>query len=102
MADKIYCNSDSDVLKNKMGIRSKEMLQCQERRLTMLRILHPFREGNGRSQREFIRALALHIGYVVNFAKVSKEEMIRASEDSFLCDYGRMERLFSKCIRQRN
>lgn len=64
--------------------------------------LHPFREGNGRSQREFIRTLALHGGYVVNFARVGKEEMIRASQDSFLCDYERMEQLFCKCIRQKN
>lgn len=62
--------------------------------------LHPFREENGRSQREFIRTLALHIGYVINFAKVSKEEMLKASKDSFLCDYGKMEQLFKKCINQ--
>ena len=62
--------------------------------------LHPFREGNGRSQREFIRTLALHIGYVINFAKVSKEEMLKASKDFFLCDYGKMEQLFKKCINQ--
>ena len=62
--------------------------------------LHPFREENGRSQREFIRTLTLHIGYVINFAKVSKEEMLKASKDSFLCDYGKMEQLFKKCINQ--
>ena len=28
--------------------------------------LHPFREGNGRTQREFIRVLALEKGYVLN------------------------------------
>lgn len=63
--------------------------------------LHPFREGNGRCQREFIRILALHAGYVINFAKVSREEMQKASEDSFLCRYNSMEQLFSKCIRKR-
>ena len=28
--------------------------------------LHPFREGNGRTQREFIRLLALQKGYMIN------------------------------------
>jgi cell filamentation protein len=28
--------------------------------------LHPFREGNGRAQREFIRTLALEKGYTLN------------------------------------
>lgn len=30
-----------------------------------LTAIHPFREGNGRSQREFFRELALHAGYVI-------------------------------------
>lgn len=64
--------------------------------------LHPFREGNGRSQREFIRTLTLHNGYVINFAKVSREEMIKASESSFLCEYTEMEKLFSRCLRKKN
>lgn len=64
--------------------------------------LHLFREGNGRSQREFIRTLAIHNGYVINFAKVSREEMLKASEDSFLCDYKKMEKLFFRCIRKKN
>jgi cell filamentation protein len=60
--------------------------------------LHPFREGNGRTQREFIRELALANGYAIHFAAVSEEEMLRASIDSFMCDYSRMENLFRKCI----
>lgn len=31
--------------------------------------LHPFREGNGHSQREFIRSLALKNGYLIYFEK---------------------------------
>lgn len=63
--------------------------------------LHPFREGNGRSQREFIRSLALKNGYIVNFSKISEEEMLKASQESFLCDYDAMEELFDKCVCRR-
>lgn len=63
--------------------------------------LHPFREGNGRCQREFIRCLALHNGYVINFVNTDKDEMLEASRESFLCEYGAMERLFRKCLRKR-
>ena len=63
--------------------------------------LHPFREGNGRSQREFIRCLALHNGYVINFVNVGKNEMLEASRESFLCEYEAMESLFRKCLRKR-
>lgn len=60
--------------------------------------LHPFREGNGRAQREFIRSLALKNLYVIKFDRSSEEEMISASKKSFLCDYDLMEKLFAKCV----
>ena len=34
--------------------------------LSELNVLHPYREGNGRTTREFIRELALKNGYVLN------------------------------------
>lgn len=60
--------------------------------------LHPFREGNGRTQREFIRELALKRGYVIRFARISRDEMMEASRESFLCRYEKMERLFWKAL----
>lgn len=39
MSDMIYCYPNSDVLKNKIGIRNKEQFERLEKRLTMLRIL---------------------------------------------------------------
>ena len=35
--------------------------------LSELNKIHPFREGNGRTIREFIRQLAMHSGYIINF-----------------------------------
>ncbi len=64
--------------------------------------LHPFREGNGRSQREFIRSLALKNGYIVNFERISSEDMTKASMESFLCDYAEMERIFNICVYKRS
>lgn len=63
--------------------------------------LHPFREGNGRSQREFIRSLALKNGYLIHFDRISKSKMISASQKSFLCDYRDMERIFARCVENR-
>jgi cell filamentation protein len=34
--------------------------------LDNINFLHPFREGNGRTQREFIRTLALQKGFLLN------------------------------------
>ncbi len=45
--------------------------------------IHPFREGNGRSQREFIRSLALHAGHPLTWANLTPEENNEASRISF-------------------
>jgi cell filamentation protein len=45
--------------------------------------LHPFRGGNGRAQREFIRELAMEAGYEIAWDLVTQEEMFAASVASF-------------------
>ncbi len=44
-----------------------------------LNILHPFREGNGRTQRIYMEQLAKNAGFVLDLSKVNKESMIQAS-----------------------
>ena len=44
-----------------------------------LNIIHPFREGNGRSIREFIRLMAKRMGYDLNWGNVDKEKLLEAS-----------------------
>lgn len=63
-----------------------------------INILHPFREGNGRSQREYIVQFAYHLGYWLNFSQTSQQEMIEASEQS--SRYAD-NRLFEKMIFER-
>lgn len=69
--------------------------------LSEINVIHPFREGNGRTQRLFIEYLAEANGYVLDFDKVSKEEMIPASAESFACRYKLMNKLFQKIIEPR-
>ncbi|MGN0194051.1 MAG: Fic/DOC family protein [Pseudoramibacter sp.] len=66
--------------------------------LSEINAIHPFREGNGRTQRAFIELLAAHNGFELSFSAASKEEMLTASKASFLCDYQLMEKLIKKCI----
>lgn len=60
--------------------------------------LHPFREGNGRSQREFIRELALNAGWIIDWHKINPDEMLKASISSFDVSNQMMEKLLSKAI----
>lgn len=50
--------------------------------LTELNVLHPFREGNGRVQREFIRCLALESGNSINWANIEAPEVLDAMIES--------------------
>jgi cell filamentation protein len=52
--------------------------------LGTLNAVHPFREGNGRTQREFVRGLAHKNGYWIDWSKVSREELYKASDASFM------------------
>ena len=45
--------------------------------------IHPFRDGNGRAQREFIRELAAQAGFVIDWSRVSRIQMMAASLASF-------------------
>lgn len=63
--------------------------------LSEINALHPFREGNGRAQRLFIEYLAENAGYRVDFSQVTDKQMIEASSASFLCDYAKMNEIFT-------
>ena len=64
--------------------------------LSEINVLHPFREGNGRTQRLFIEYLALNAGYRVDFSDVTPEEMIIASAESFACNYEKINSMFER------
>ena len=64
--------------------------------LSEINVLHPFREGNGRTQRLFIEYLANIAGYKVDFSDVSAQEMIVASADSFACEYDKINTMFKR------
>jgi cell filamentation protein len=62
-----------------------------------LNAIHPFREGNGRTQRIFMEALANEAGHKLDFSVVSRERMIQASIQGNENDDARMmRRLFAE------
>lgn len=66
-----------------------------------LNAIHPFRDGNGRRQREFIRQLALRSGYSLDWSRVTREQMYEASHRSFKAgDHGGLERVLEAALRK--
>jgi cell filamentation protein len=64
--------------------------------LSELNVLHPFREGNGRTQRIFIEYLAKIAGFEVDFTSVTPEENLKASVDSYYKEYCTMHKMFER------
>lgn len=64
-----------------------------------LNALHPFREGNGRTQREFARLVCLKCGYDFDLSCTCQAEMLQASILSFnKGDSSGFIKIFSKAI----
>jgi len=47
--------------------------------MSELNMIHPFREGNGRSIREFIRELAMNCNYIINWSLIKEEALLEAT-----------------------
>ena len=79
------------------GLKKEDLAKRLAYYLSELNVLHPFREGNGRTTREFIRQLALKNGYKLNLGKVLPQEMLKASIESII-DTTHLEKLLNECL----
>ena len=74
-----------DELKNENYLADLDKEKFAERLtyyMAELNVLHPFREGNGRTTREFIRQLALKNGYNLNLSEFDAKDILNASIES--------------------
>jgi len=62
--------------------------------------VHPFREGNGRAQREFIRELCVRNGWMLDWTQVSREQMVEASRRSLRVDNAALEEVLRLALRE--
>ena len=80
-------------------VSQKSVLACRlSYYMSEINAVHPFREGNGRTQRLFITYLARRQGWDLQFANVQPQDMIDASYNSFLGDYDLMDNLIDSCL----
>lgn len=99
-----YIEEELDILLNKLkqenylqGLDKHKLAQRLAYYLSELNVLHPFREGNGRANREFIRQLALKNGYILNLKKVSPKQTLQASIESIV-DTTKLENIIEECL----
>lgn len=66
--------------------------------LAELNAIHPFREGNGRTQLSFLTLLAEQAGHPLNLEKLDPTEMLDATIMSFGGDEGALARLLTSLL----
>jgi cell filamentation protein len=63
-----------------------------------LNVIHPFREGNGRTQRILFEQIIINAGFAVDWWLVKDAAWIPANIDAVTCDYRGLEAIFERCI----
>ena len=89
-------------LKRKRYLRDlsqKEFAADAAHFLSELNAIHPFREGNGRTQLTFLALLADRAGHPLHLESMDSEEALRAMIRSFAGDEKSLVRLIEKLVR---
>ena len=60
--------------------------------------LHPFREGNGRTQRLYFKQLCKKAGYDLEFHKTQKNALVKADIAAFNCEYSLLIEILNDII----
>lgn len=100
-----YISANIDILLNKIDIENLKRISIDEKLkkisyyMTELNVLHPFREGNGRTIREFIRQLLNAIGLDIDFSKIEYEEIIKVSKLAVIDDKEQIELLKKSVVK---
>lgn len=68
------------------GLNARRFSERAGYYLGEINVLHPFREGNGRCQREFITQLAQTCDHSIEWTGISQEQMVRASIAAYNSD----------------
>lgn len=100
-----YIEENMDIIMKKIDINILKKLKFEDlckalsEIMTDLNVLHPFREGNGRTIREFTREIAFVCGYEVNFLDVDYNIILDASRKAVVDDTEQVE-LLKKILKE--
>jgi len=64
--------------------------------------IHPFREGNGRTQLQYLKQLAARAGHTIDLTQIEGSRWIEASIASHAADYGPMARVLRTALKSRS
>lgn len=80
------------------GLSTKQFAERMAYYMGELNVLHPFREGNGRALREYVKYLAERAGHLLTWDGVATQEMIDASIAAYHGAYAPLEAILLRQI----
>ena len=81
------CNLDKKSLISRMAYYMGE-----------INALHPFREGNGRTLREYFRQLTYNAGYTLDFSRTDKDKLLIADINALNGNYNDLIKILDEAI----
>lgn len=80
------------------GLRRAEFAKRAAEHIGEINAIHPFREGNGRAQRQFLKILARQAGHKLDLQRIAPETWHQASVQGFQGKHDDMEKLIRSAI----
>jgi cell filamentation protein len=84
------------------ALRHEEFVKVLADFFCEMNVVHPFREGNGRTLRLFCEVLAMQAGYELNWQPISQEAWLQANIAGYQGDLEPLVRLFKISARSIN
>lgn len=81
------------------GLDRAQFIKRSAYYMAELNYIHPFREGNGRTTREFMRLLFLRNGYKVDWGAVPVDELLQAMVES-VYETAQLEGVLNRCLQK--
>lgn len=80
------------------GFSRQQLVPAVAESYGTLNVAHPFREGNGRTQRILFEYIIFNAGYLIDWGMVDQEEWIKACIHSYHGDDDLIIDVFNRCI----
>jgi cell filamentation protein len=95
-ASKIFSNLFSE--NNLCELKKQFFIERTAYYMGEINALHPFREGNGRTLREFFRQLSLNANFILDFSTTENQILLLADIEAFNGQYERLIKILDKAI----
>jgi len=80
------------------GLEKEDFIKRLAYYMGEVNALHPFREGNGRTQRIFFAELARRAKYELDFSQIKPDELLKADIAAYNKDYSLLINLLNKIL----